>query len=188
VGNSRVRLEAGYEPTPVIRQGPAPDENRTGGIQPAHQRRSTDVQRSRLLLCTPASLLLPNATSGGRRNAPSVLEIGHESGQKANLGRSGVELGDRPERPQSVTVFRHSARGAPDVVAREIHVLPTERREVGEQAVGHVLGLSKGHHGALEVSGVPQDDGGDEQVEPRGAVLLVFIGAVADFSEPVDEQ
>ena len=61
--------------------GPAPDENRTGGIQPAHQRRSTDVQRSRLLPCTPASPPLPTTHSGGWKIAPSALECGHQSGQ-----------------------------------------------------------------------------------------------------------
>src|SRR4051794_38921351 len=54
------------------------------------------------------------------------------SGQSRNSGSSGVELGGLPERPQSGSVFRHAARGAPDVVAREVHVFPTERREVGE--------------------------------------------------------
>ena len=67
-------------------------------------------------------------------------------------------------------------------------MVPNERREVGEQAVGHVLSLAQGGHGALEVSRVPQDDGGDEQIEARRAVLLVLIGAVADLSEAMDEH
>jgi hypothetical protein len=40
---------------PVVRQGPAPDEIRTGGSQPAHQSMSTDVQQARLLPCTTLS-------------------------------------------------------------------------------------------------------------------------------------
>ena len=54
--------------------------------------------------------------------------------------------------------------------------------------VGHILGPSKGRHGALEVSRVPQDNGGDEQVETGRTVLLVFVGAIADFPEPMDED
>ena len=55
-GTPELRLAAGYEPMPVVRQGPAPDGNRKCGIQPAHQSRSTDVQRSRLLPCIAISL------------------------------------------------------------------------------------------------------------------------------------
>jgi hypothetical protein len=83
VGNSRSRLEAGHQPTPVVRQGPAPDERRTGGIQPAHQRRSTDVQRSRLLPCMPAPLPPPPPSAAGRENAPTPLECGQQSGVAA---------------------------------------------------------------------------------------------------------
>ncbi len=54
-GTPQRRLEASHVPMPVVRQGPAPDGNRKCGIQPAHQSRSTDVQRSRLLPCTATS-------------------------------------------------------------------------------------------------------------------------------------
>ena len=67
-------------------------------------------------------------------------------------------------------------------------MLPTERRQVGEQMVGHIPGPSKGRHGALEESRVPQDNGGDEQVETGRTVLLVLVGAIADFPEPMDED
>jgi hypothetical protein len=43
-------------------------------------------------------------------------------------------------------------------------------------------------HGGLEIARVPQDDGGDDQVEAGRAVLLVLVGAVADFAEAVDEH
>jgi hypothetical protein len=42
--------------------------------------------------------------------------------------------------------------------------------------------------GALEISRVPQDDCGDEQVEAGGAMLLVLLGPVSDFTVPVDEH
>lgn len=42
--------------------------------------------------------------------------------------------------------------------------------------------------GLFEVAGVPQDDGGYEQVEAGGAVGLVFKPAVPQFAELVEEQ
>ena len=79
-------------------------------------------------------------------------------------------------------------RGAPDIIAGEIDVLPAERREMGEKVIGNVLGLAQGGDGAFEIPCVPQDDRGDEKVEAGGAVLLVFVGAVADFAEPMNED
>ena len=67
-------------------------------------------------------------------------------------------------------------------------MLPAERGQVSQQMIGDVLGLAQGGDGALEISRVPQDDCGDEQVEAGGAVLLVLVGAVADFAEPMDED
>ena len=67
-------------------------------------------------------------------------------------------------------------------------MLPAQRGQVSQQMVGDVFGLAQGGDGALEVSGVPEDDRGDEEVEAGGAVLLVLIGAVADFAEPMDED
>jgi len=80
-GTPERRLEASHVPMPVVRQGPAPDGNRKCGIQPAHQSRSTDVQRSRLLPCTATSTFgSSHAGRAGRTNATSPLESGHQSG------------------------------------------------------------------------------------------------------------
>ena len=59
---------------------------------------------------------------------------------------------------------------------------------MGQQVIGHVLGLAHGGDGALKVAGVPQDDCGDEEIEARGAMLLVLIGPIANFAEPVNED
>ena len=67
-------------------------------------------------------------------------------------------------------------------------MLPAERGEMSQQAIRNILDLAKGDHGALEVSGVPKDDRGDEQVEAGCAMLLVLVGAVADFAEAMDEH
>src|SRR5271170_6539970 len=70
-------------------------------------------------------------------------------------------------------VFRSLVGGRPDVVAGEIDVLPPERRQVGEKAIGNVLGLAQGSDRAVQIAGVPQSDGRDEEVEAGRAVLLV---------------
>jgi hypothetical protein len=54
--------------------------------------------------------------------------------------------------------------------------------------IGHVLDLLQGADRVLQITGVPQDDRGDEQVEARAAMLLVFVGAISDFTEPVNED
>jgi len=82
-------------------------------------------------------------------------------------------------------VFRSLVGGRPDVVAGEIDVLPPERRQVGEKAIGNVVGLAQGSDRAVQIAGVPQSDGRDEEVEAGRAVLLVLVSAVADFTEPM---
>ena len=61
-------------------------------------------------------------------------------------------------------------------------MLPPERCDVAGSFRRH------GHagDGLFEVAGVPQDDGGYEQVEAGGAVGLVFEPAVPQFAELID--
>ena len=79
-------------------------------------------------------------------------------------------------------VFRHGLLHAPDVVAGQVDVLPAKRREMGQQMVRRVFDLAENGDGAFQVSRVPKNDGRDEEVEARGAMLLVLISAVADFA------
>ena len=37
--------------------------------------------------------------------------------------------------------------------------------------------------GAAEIEGVPENDGGDDEIEARGAIALVFERAITDFAE-----
>ena len=63
-------------------------------------------------------------------------------------------------------------------------MLPPERCDVAG-------GFRRHRHAGdslFEIAGVPQNDGGDEQVEPGGAVGLIFEPAVAQFAELVEEQ
>nr|BAM13942.1 hypothetical protein [Pseudomonas sp. K-62] len=59
---------------------------------------------------------------------------------------------------------------------------------MGEQVSRHELVAAQPGQRALQVSGVPQDDGRDHQVEARGAVLLVLVGAIADLAEAMKED
>ena len=85
-------------------------------------------------------------------------------------------------------VFRHLVGGRPDVIAGEIDVLPAERRQVEEKVIGNILRLAQSSNRAIKVAGVPQGDGRDQKVEAGSAVLLVLVGAVANFPEPMNED
>jgi hypothetical protein len=79
--------------------------------------------------------------------------------------------------------------GWPDVVAIEADVFPSERGDVGEQGVGQGFALgAKLGDGVTEIDGVPEDDGGDREVETGGPVALVFEGAVADLAVAMEKQ
>ena len=85
-------------------------------------------------------------------------------------------------------VLHHLVGRRPDVIAGEIDVLPPERRQMGEKVIGNVLDLAQGGDRAVQISGVPEGDGRDEEVETGGPMLLVFVGAVADFAEPMKKD
>jgi hypothetical protein len=69
--------------------------------------------------------------------------------------------------------------GAPGVVAGEIDVFPAKRGDMPEQVVRYALTVCpQGVWGGLQIRRVPQNDGCDQEVEPRGAVDLAFEGAV----------
>ena len=63
-------------------------------------------------------------------------------------------------------------------------MLPAQWRDVACDFVG-CADVRQRH---FEIASVPQDDGGDEQVEAGGAVGLVFEPAVPQFAELVEEQ
>jgi hypothetical protein len=54
-----------------------------------------------------------------------------------------------------------------------------------EDVVGNIFDLAQGGDGAVQITGIPQDDRGDDEVQAGGAMLLVFVGTVANFPEPM---
>ena len=75
------------------------------------------------------------------------------------------------------------------VIAGEGDVRPAQRRQVREvRRSGFNPLRSQVVHGALQVDGVPQDDGGDQQIEAARPIALVFVGAVPNFPESVEEH
>jgi hypothetical protein len=78
-----------------------------------------------------------------------------------------VRVRGQPERAKSVRVFRHLFCSGPDVISGQIDVLPAERGEVSQQMVRDILNLAQGGDGAFQVTRVPQDNGGNEQIEDR---------------------
>ncbi len=105
-----------------------------------------------------------------------------------NSGGFASDLRHGSQRSHSVEVFRHFHRALPDIVSSQVHVLPAKRREMGEQMIRHILDLAQGGDSPLKIPCVPEDDRGDNEVQAGGPVLLVFIGSVADFAEPMDED
>ena len=59
---------------------------------------------------------------------------------------------------------------------------------MSEKVVEDVFDRAQGGDGAVQITGIPQDDRGDEEVQAGGAMLLIFVGAVANFPEPMDED
>ena len=60
---------------------------------------------------------------------------------------------------------------------------------MGEQLIGRSFGLgAKLGNGVAEVDRIPEDDGGDREVEARGTVALVFEGAVPDLTMTMKKQ
>ena len=77
----------------------------------------------------------------------------------------------------------------PRVVAREINVFPSQWGKMREQFVIKIGCVgSDGLHGSLQIDGVPEDDGGAQEVEATGSVALIFKGAIPDFAQSVKEN
>jgi hypothetical protein len=76
--------------------------------------------------------------------------------------------------PQFIIVFRRLSQGDPDVVARQVDVFPAQRREMRQEMLGDIFRLPQGCDRSFEVSGVPQDDRGDDEIQARSSVLLVL--------------
>jgi len=93
-----------------------------------------------------------------------------------------LPLTQRPEGASARLIHR-----APNVVAGQADVLPAERSDVTEQVlvdrptVSPQLAI-----GGLQISGVPEDYGCDEQVEPGRTEELVLEGTIAHLAEPAE--
>ena len=48
--------------------------------------------------------------------------------------------------------------------------------------------MAQGGDGAFQITRVPQDNGGNQQIETGDAMLLVLVGSVADFTQSMDED
>jgi hypothetical protein len=71
----------------------------------------------------------------------------------------------------------------PDVIAGQIDVLPSQRRQELQQAVIDVLVMSsQSNDRPIQIDRIPQDDGGRHQIEATGAVTLLLKAAVSDLA------
>jgi len=68
-------------------------------------------------------------------------------------------------------------------------VLPLERREARRRFIRNGLpAIADRGDRRLQVDGIPKHDGGDYEVQPTRPVPLVLVGAVAEFTQPVEEH
>ena len=75
------------------------------------------------------------------------------------------------------------------VVACQIDVFPAQGRQMGQIAGCRIIFLPfKMIDSALQIRRITKNDGGHDQIQPARAVTLILIGAVADFTEPVEEH
>ena len=63
------------------------------------------------------------------------------------------------KRHQSVIIFRHLLRGAPDVIPGEVDMFPAQWGEMGEEAVWNLFDLAQGGDSALKIPRVPKGSG-----------------------------
>lgn len=60
---------------------------------------------------------------------------------------------------------------------------------MAQDVVGNILsGHAQGLYSPAKTDGVPENDRGDDEIGSGGAMLLVFLGPVADFAEAVEED
>lgn len=97
-------------------------------------------------------------------------------------------LGERWERPKFVRGFHHVFQADPDIVIGETDMFPAKRGRTEQQMVRDIFSLAYCIDGAFQISCVPQDDRGAQEIQAGGAVLLVLVGVITDFTEPVHED
>ena len=98
-------------------------------------------------------------------------------------GQEGWLIAQWPEQAGSgLRLFR------PDVVAGEADMLPAERGDMPDQLGRHrPAAMSERIERRLQIARVPQDDGSDQQVQPRCPIGLVLERAVAQLAQAVEE-
>ncbi len=92
-----------------------------------------------------------------------------------------------PKRPK--LVWPENRRHIPLVIARQVDVLAAQGRLMGKVSGRRMVPLlSKVIDSPLQIGRVPQNDGGDEQIQTVRVMVLILIRAVVDFAEPVEEH
>ena len=76
----------------------------------------------------------------------------------------------------------------PQVVVRQVDVLPTQGRQELQQRIVHGRCMTtQGVDGPLQIHRVPEHDGRRDEVRATGAVALLLKAAVPDFAQPVEK-
>jgi len=77
---------------------------------------------------------------------------------------------------------------APNMVADEIDVFPAKRGQMSQQLDRDAFSPTRDGDGVFEIPGIPENDRGDKELQTRGAMLLVLIGAITNFTAPANKE
>ena len=78
---------------------------------------------------------------------------------------------------------------APDIIPGQPDMLPSERGDMlGELRPDVASFAAQPVERTFEIHRVPQDDGGDQEIEAGGSIGLAFEAPVPHFAKPIEED
>ena len=77
----------------------------------------------------------------------------------------------------------------PDIVAGQIDVLPAKGKKTRQKRIVHIPPVfAQCLNRPLHINRIPKDNGADDEIESARTVALILVTAVAEFTEPVQED
>jgi hypothetical protein len=81
---------------------------------------------------------------------------------------------------EASSTLTEAACGLPGIVAGQIDVFPSDRRQVSQRLLlNSDAVLTQGRYGAFQIYGIPECNGRDDQIQAAGGIALVLEAAVA---------
>jgi hypothetical protein len=77
---------------------------------------------------------------------------------------------------------------APDIIPGQPDMLPSERGDMLGELRPDVASFAAQPVARSRYTGVPQDNGGDQEIEAGGSIGLAFEAPVSHFAKPIEED